>query len=197
MARAFVATAVLHRPEDFSVTEFAQDLSDSQLVCLAEGARQQLIYARNYSLSLLDSIPLERWFEQPQGCPTHIAWQVGHIATAQYLLTLFRVRGKDDADEQLIPKVFLKEFGKGSQAQPVTSHAFSASDIKSVFDRLFSQVIKETASLEPEVLRRSVVMPFAVYPMILGSLLMAPHHEILHAGQIGVLRRMLGLPSVR
>jgi hypothetical protein len=183
--------------KDLFVAESAQELSDSELVCLAEGARQQLMYARTYSLGLLDSIPLERWFEQPQGCPTHIAWQVGHVATAQYLLTLFRVRGKEDADEQLIPKAFLKEFGKGSQAQPATSHAFSASDIKSVFDRVFSQVVQETANLEPDVLRRSVILPYAVYPMILGSLLMAPHHEILHAGQIGLVRRLLGLPSVR
>jgi hypothetical protein len=40
-------------------------------------------------------------------------------------------------------------------------------------------------------------MPYAVYPIKLGALLFCPLHESIHAGQIGLLRRMHGMESVR
>jgi hypothetical protein len=41
-------------------------------------------------------------------------------------------------------------------------------------------------------------MPYVEgYPNKLGALLMASHHEFLHAGQIGLLRRLLGKVPVR
>jgi hypothetical protein len=36
-----------------------------------------------------------------------------------------------------------------------------------------------------------------VTPTRLGALLFSSHHEMLHAGQIGVLRRLLGKAPVR
>ena len=48
----------------------------------------QIRFAREYTLSLLDTIPEERWFEQPVGAASHVAWQVGHLAMAQYGLCL-------------------------------------------------------------------------------------------------------------
>ena len=46
--------------------------------------RDQIIFAReNTSLILADIAP-DRWYEQPVEGVNHVAWQVGHIAMAQY-----------------------------------------------------------------------------------------------------------------
>ncbi len=48
-----------------------------------------------------------------------------------------------------------------------------------------------------EVLLEPIEMPFAGYPCKLGAVLFCPLHEMLHAGQIGLLRRSLGLSPIR
>jgi hypothetical protein len=40
-------------------------------------------------------------------------------------------------------------------------------------------------------------MPYAGYPTKLGALLFCPLHEMIHAGQIGLLRRLMGKPPIR
>jgi hypothetical protein len=57
--------------------------------------------------------------------------------------------------------------------------------------------LAELESASAEVLLEPVEMPYAVYPTKLGAILFCPLHEQIHAGQIGVLRRALGLDPVR
>ena len=59
----------------------------------------QMGWVRNYSLELIRSVPQELWFVMPQPCRTHLAWQVGHLAVAQYGLMLFRQRGRLAGDD--------------------------------------------------------------------------------------------------
>ena len=42
-----------------------------------------------------------------------------------------------------------------------------------------------------------VEMPYAVHANKLGCLLFCSHHEMLHAGQLGLLRRLLGKEPIR
>ena len=63
-----------------------------------ELAQKQIQFARDYTIQLLDAIDTSRWFETPAGAPTHIAWQVGHLAMAEYGLVLFRQRGRQPVD---------------------------------------------------------------------------------------------------
>jgi hypothetical protein len=55
----------------------------------------------------------------------------------------------------------------------------------------------EAPSFTPEQLKEPVDMPYAVEATKLGSLLFCSHHEMLHAGQLGLLRRLLGKQPVR
>ena len=59
------------------------------------------------------------------------------------------------------------------------------------------QAQAEVAELSADVLREETEMPFTAYPIKLGALMFAPIHEGLHAGQIGVLRRLHGLDPLR
>jgi hypothetical protein len=47
-------------------------------------AFEQIVFARNYTIGLLDQTPTAEWFRQLPGGVSHIAWQVGHLAFAEY-----------------------------------------------------------------------------------------------------------------
>ena len=49
-------------------------------------------------LSLLEGLSEHDWFRQPSEGVTHVAWQVGHLAAAQYSLGLVRLRGERPDD---------------------------------------------------------------------------------------------------
>ena len=77
-------------------------------------AIEQITFARNYTIRLLDQTRAEDWFRQPPGGVSHIAWQVGHLAMAQYRLALDRIRGSEPQDADLISESFLRLFGRES-----------------------------------------------------------------------------------
>jgi len=66
---------------------------------------EQISMARLHTESLLDGITSEDWFRQPSEGVTHVAWQVGHLASADYHLLMERrsaTRGRE-VDSGTIP----------------------------------------------------------------------------------------------
>jgi hypothetical protein len=57
-------------------------------------AIEQIVFARNYTIRLLDQTPTDDWFRLPQGEVSHVAWQVGHLTFSEYRLALWRIRGE-------------------------------------------------------------------------------------------------------
>lgn len=189
------------------------DLATAEVMMTA--ALGQIDWARRYTLELLAATPRELWFERPcissgqsssniqsdestGPLPTHIAWQVGHLAVSQYGLLMFRIHGRRDEDLDLIPSRFRKAYARGSDPAAVAARQCSADEL---FDRLETVHRKAVAGLsqgfDTGVLLEPVDMPFAVYPIKLGAILFCPLHEQIHAGQIGLIRRSLGLSPVR
>lgn len=74
----------------------------------------QLEFARNYTQSLLADWGDDEWFAMPAGSPTHLAWQVGHLAMAEYGLGLYRQRGRSTEDKTLMSSQFRKLFSRGT-----------------------------------------------------------------------------------
>ena len=74
----------------------------------------QIEFAREYTHSLIDDVEDDVWFTIPEGCVTHVAWQVGHLAMAQYGLCLFRIRGRQPEDNELMSSAFRKKYSKGT-----------------------------------------------------------------------------------
>lgn len=157
----------------------------------------QIRFAREYTLSLLDGLSDDEWFQIPVGGVSHVAWQVGHLAMAQYGLCLFRMRGRAEIDSALMSSSFRKKFSKGTLPETDSSRYPSAQEIRNVFERVSDQVMIELPAVTDTQLAEAVDMPFAVYPNKLGGLLFCSHHEMLHAGQIGLIRRQLGKSPVR
>src|SRR6266404_2876588 len=79
----------------------------------------------------------------PAGCPTHVAWQVGHLAMAEYGLGLFRQRGRQEIDAELMSSSFRKQFSRGSVPEADATKYPSPAEIRAVFDRVHAQVLKE------------------------------------------------------
>ena len=162
-----------------------------------ELARQQIRWSRDYTNQLIDGVPDQHWFETPLSYPTHIAWQVGHLAMAEYGLTMLRIRGREPDDEQLIPKDFLRLFKKSSVPSTTAGDYPPVSEIQSIFHAVHEASLVAMTTYQPAELEESLPAPTAVYPNKLGSLFMCSAHEMLHAGQIGMLRRALGHEPLR
>lgn len=162
-----------------------------------ESAVGQIRWARRYTLELLDATPQERWFEMPDDAVTHVAWQVGHLAVSQYGLLMFRIRGRRPDDLDLIPGRFRKMYGRGGTPPLSGDGQPSPAELLDKLNRVHELAMAELSTLDPSELLTEVDMPYAVYPCKLGAILFCPMHESLHAGQIGLLRRGLGLESVR
>lgn len=162
-----------------------------------EIATKQIEFSREYMLTLLTDLDDTEWFLMPNGCVTHVAWQVGHLAMAEYGLCLFRQRGRADVDAELMTSAFRKQFSRGSQPEPDPAKNPSPSEIRDVLQRVHAQVLRELPALTASQLAEPVDMPYAATPTKLGALFFCAHHEMLHAGQLGLLRRLLGKTPLR
>ena len=157
----------------------------------------QIQFAREYTHSLISDLETADWFRQPSEGVSHLAWQIGHLAMAQYGLCLFRMRGRADVDLELMSSSFRKKFSKGTTPDPDPSKNPSPEEIRGVFDRVFAQAMQELPTFSDSILDEPVEMPYAAIATKFGGLLFCSHHEMLHAGQIGLLRRLLGKVPVR
>lgn len=172
-------------------------LADAEILNHRDVALGQMRFTREYLLSLLENVSADQWNVIPPGSTSHIAWQVGHLAVAQYGLMLFRQRGRAEGDIELMPGWLRKNFGKGTQPSTDPSCVPSRDELLSILDRIHQRSLNEAAEYAASSLAEPADMPYAVYPLKLGALLFAPIHESIHIGQIGILRRMLGLAPVR
>lgn len=157
-----------------------------------EQAIEQIYLARDYTNRILTDIPVSQWFEFPPGGVSHVAWQVGHLAMAQYRLALERTRDRRDSDAELISDEFLKVFGRDSVPVADPSQYPSAEEILMTFDRVHQQTMDEIKLLTPEDLNADVYKPHPLVKTRIWSLIWCSHHEMIHAGQIALIRRQLG-----
>ena len=158
---------------------------------LAE-ALEQIDFTRRYLLERLD-VPLSDWFAMPGGV-THVAWQVGHLAVAEYRLCLERLRPRTPADETLISDAFIATFRR--EALPADVTGFTAEEIRAVFDRVHARVMEELPSYPDADLDLPPLVPHPLFGTRIAGLRYAPLHEMIHCGQIAMLRRLLGMKPI-
>ena len=160
-------------------------------------AIKSLEFARGYTNQFLDDLTPEQWYWRPREGVTHIAWQVGHLAMAEYALTMIRIRGKLPEDSELMSNAFFRTFQKGTTPSESTQEMPSPESIREVFDRIHTQAIIELAGYTDKELDVKLPEPHAVFDTKLGSIFFCSSHEMLHAGQIGLLRRLMGKSTMR
>ncbi|MBI2823603.1 MAG: DinB family protein [Planctomycetia bacterium] len=159
----------------------------------AQLALSQIEGARRYTLNLLAGVPEADWFRMPEGGVTHIAWQVGHLATAQYRLVLVRLRGERLDDSGLIAPNCSEFFGRGSVPAPDPARYPSPAELRATLDRVHAAVCAEVPRYSDAQLDEAAPPP--PHPLFTtkgGALFWCAMHEMVHAGQIGLLKRLLG-----
>lgn len=158
---------------------------------------RQIASAREYTLSLLDDLEPEEWFQMPREPVSHIAWQVGHIAMAQFRLCLERLRNLQPGDWELVPKDFLKTFGKGTTPEVERSRYPNPQEIRAAMNRVHESVLQEIPQYTEDDLTTPLRNPHPIFKTKLEALYFSAQHEMLHAGQIGLLRRLIGKRPLR
>jgi len=159
-------------------------------------AIEQIVFARNYTIGLLDQTPTTEWFRQPPGGVSHVGWQVGHLAFAEYRLALWRIRGRQPQDDSLFSQEFVRQFGANSLPDADPAKYPAPAEIRAVLDAVHAQALRELPGLEEAELDQPVPHPHPFAKTKLLALLWCAHHEMLHVGQIGLLRRLLGYPPL-
>lgn len=169
-----------------------------------ETALRQINFARRYTVSLLEDLETDDWYWTPSvgvgggDYVSHIAWQCGHITMAMYGLTLYQQRGRDlDVDRNLMSSKFRKLFMRGTTPSPDRDAYPDPDEIRKAMDLVHQQMLKEVPTFVDEELDKTLGPPHAGYDTRYGALLFASHHEMVHAGQIGMLRRLMGKESLR
>lgn len=162
-----------------------------------ESAIAQMRLARLYVNDLLGHIDPNEWFRQPQEGVTHVAWQAGHLAVAQYGLALKRIRGEKPTDANLISPEFLRRYGKGSVPSSKPEDNSSVAELRQALARVEEQVLAELAPFTDEQLAVPSEPSHPMFETKLGALQWCAQHEFLHAGQIALLRRLFGHDPLR
>lgn len=153
-------------------------------------AVRQIEFARWYTVRLLDHTPEADWFTVPPAGVSHIGWQVGHLAMAEYRLCLERVRGPRPEDEAFMPAAFLARFVR--ESVPSTTDNPSPAELRSTLDNVHRQVLAELPALAELDLSAPPVVSHSIAATKRDLFWWCGQHEMLHAGQIGLLRRQLG-----
>jgi hypothetical protein len=165
----------------------------SRLELAIDHLRSSRIFTKRFLADLTDA----DWFWTPSQYTTHLAWQIGHIATAQYGLCLRRVRGRTKEDESLISDAYIEAFTIGSKPVADPKQYPTLDEIKQVLGAVLDRSVSELSNLSDAELDVPLEQPHPVFKTKLGAVEFAPQHEMVHAGQIAMLRRLMGKPPLR
>src|SRR5207302_11388461 len=99
-------------------------------------------------------------------------------------------------DDGLFSVDFKRLFGANSVPDTDAANYLAPAEIRAVLDRVHEQVLRELPGLNEAELDQPVPHPHPFAKTKLLALLWCAHHEMLHAGQIGLLRRHLGYPPM-
>jgi len=175
------------------IEEFAKMSSSSRLEMAIDRIRASRLYTEQFLKDLTDA----EWYWSPPQFTTHVAWQVGHLAVAQYNLCLRRVSGRTSADEPLISDAYIEAFKLGSKPIAEPKKNLPLDEIRRVFEAVHEQSIHELAGRSEAELDEPVEQPHPSIKTKLGAVEMCSQHEMAHAGQIAMLRRLMGKPPLR
>ena len=148
-------------------------------------------FAREYTISLLADIPDDQWFAMPGGV-SHVAWQVGHLINAELFLCLNRIRGPLPIDDEIYHPDIRKPFSRTSDPSADASLYPAPARIRELLDRVHAHVLAEIPKYDEALLSEPLAAPHRICRTKGDCLIWAPRHELIHAGQIALLRRQLG-----
>lgn len=159
---------------------------------LKEALERQLIDSRNFTEGLLSVFRTpDDWTHQVHPQTNHAMWFIGHISGADnYFIKLL-------GGEPRAPQGYGEKFGANSKPSPNASDYPPAEEVLQYMRERRKALLALLAGKSESDLNAPA--PSGVPPMVkdvAGIFQLCAWHEGLHAGQISVVRRALGHPSV-
>jgi len=111
-------------------------------------------------------------------------------------LTIVRMRGERPDDAERFPPAYAALFARGSVPIPDAAKYPSPAELRATLDRVMvaaRQVIAEYS--DADLAQTPIGPPHSLFNTKLGGLFWCARHEMLHGGQIGLLKRLLGTPA--
>jgi hypothetical protein len=129
----------------------------------------------------------------------HALWLCGHLTTAQESLVFKRCLGQ----EGVLEEEFRAHFSIGGPVPGPDEHSFPRPKVVlAAMDALHARTLKAIRSMSDELLAEPAFAadgkskhPF--YDTKLGAITHLARHEAFHAGQLAMLRRLMGKPFLR
>ena len=148
-----------------------------------------LAFARKQTLAFLEDITQANAVHQPCAGANHAAWIAGHIAWEDdSILTSMKPRAS------VLPPTYTKLFGTGSSATTDASAYPPLDELRERLSQLRSELVAWFGNLSEQQLRSPLPKEHAGYAENFAGLMSTlAWHEGLHAGQLTVIRKSLGM----
>ncbi|MCI0462717.1 MAG: DinB family protein [Gemmataceae bacterium] len=129
---------------------------------------------------------------RPAPSANHIAWQLGHLVTAESGLIKPEL---PDIPYPELPAGFLERHANKNASIESTEGFGTRAEYLDLFTKARNATIAAVGKLSDSDLDRPTKGPMAKFAPTLGQLfLLVANHTLMHAGQFTVLRRKLGKP---
>ena len=169
-----------------------QNANQTAVTALRDLALDRVTWSRNFLNALLADVADEQLFARAAHCSNHAAWVMGHMATVDDNV----VSTMTDQPKRL-PETFRTLFGMGSQPTERGADYPSRKELSEAMGATRQRLKEWIATLDdltafeptPERMQR-----FAPNRIMLGVTVAS--HEMLHAGQLTVVRAAIGLPRL-
>ena len=158
---------------------------------------EQIERTREWTLMIIDDLDGDDWFYQPGPGLHHALWISGHLAGAQDTLVFARCLDRPRLDE-----AFKVHFGIGGPVKSAAEHDWpSPRQVRAVMDEMQSATVQAVAAMPGTVLDEPAWgAAGAKHPHYDNKRQAISHlvrHEAFHAGQLALLRRLMGKPFLR
>ncbi len=154
-----------------------------------ENGLAALGFARQVTLGLLEDFPEDKLFHQLVPGGNHAAWIIGHLTVtdANYLADIAR-------QEANCPEAWRNLFGIGSRPTDNPADYPTMPDLRQHFDRRREELLAWFKSLDASKLASPLPEELGTVAKTYGATMSTlAVHEGLHAGQLAMIRRCLGL----
>jgi uncharacterized damage-inducible protein DinB len=166
-------------------------------VRLAEVLAEQIHWTRDWTLKLLADLKGDDWTFQPAPGLAHALWTCGHLAVSENVLIHVRCLGISAIDES-----FAAHFKMGGPVPAAKEHDFPP--VETVLQQMadmHAKTLSAVRTMSDDLLREPAFggdgKPHPHYKDKLGAVTHCFRHEAFHAGQIALIRRLLGRSFLR
>jgi hypothetical protein len=158
-----------------------------------EAISSNLHTSRFIMTSYLNDLSDEDLIVRPVPAAHHAAWQIGHLILSESQM----INGVRASSAPALPPEFAARHDKGAAKASDNTQFYSKSQYLSFMNNLREATLALLSQLSEEDLSKPGPEAMRSYAPKVGSVFLSiANHELMHSGQIAVIRRTLGKPVV-